>query len=470
MKSFVKTNFPTFFIWARKLKDQALIELRTVKSVGVGTLIFSFTTNRLKKDNELPVQTIKSISIQGIDFDSEGQLESLLKEGEAGGHSYYLDPTKWGKSVFAPLQKKYPIGCGIKIRKTLGDKSSKGLSKESTGRVQSYLVESHAGQLMVANFLNAKGISPRIYDIVEINGKGSSCVAHIVEHVSHTNKSEEKCREIVNVLKEQTLNDRLNLVNWNGFDDGDFECPSCNRNLLLTSDERPQYVDTQNFSIGKNFFRHLIDVAEESRDISHFGDQSKILGGKYLYQKIPGLDYPAKRDPASRAVVFDEMLESAGLSLQNALVVDVGCNIGLMGAQYLKRSSHWVHGIDMPVIVEKAHAISLAIGLTRFSYRGCKIDTTIDLLNGAPDFYYESDMPLWISYLAIRGHIGWVDHLSSLDWDYMLYEGHENDDIDDTQRQIADLNEMVSISVVAEHQVTDGTSGNRCLAILARIK
>ena len=470
MKAQLKKYFPSTFLWARRVKDQALVEIRTIKTVGLINLVRSIASFRAKNLSELPVQKIKSITVQGVSFESAEQLKGLLGEHEAGAHSYYLCPTKWSESLLAPIQKNYPPGCGLKIRKGSGDQDSKGFTNDSSGRVQKYLAESHKGQLLVANYLSAVGISPRLYDVFEISGNGCVCVAYVVEHIPNENTDCSKCSMVVDYLKNITLQGKLTLVNWNGFDDTDFKCPNCNGNLLRATDGDPKYVDTQNFSMGNNFHQHLADVAEASRNVSHFGDQSRLFGGKYLYQRIPGLNLPAKRDPALRADVLDGMLESAGLSIEGAIIIDVGCNLGLMGAQYLKRKSHWVHGIDMPAVVENAHAISLSIGLTRFSYHGCLITKEINLLSDAPQFYQEERLPLWISYLAIRGHVGWVDHLSSLDWDYMLYEGHEFDDENSTRRHLAELNEMANIEVLEKRSVRDGTSESRFFALIARVK
>jgi hypothetical protein len=102
-----------------------------------------------------------------------------------------------------------------------------------------------------------------------------------------------------------------------------------------------KYVDLQNFALD-NYYNYLKDIAIQASKNSHFGQKSYLLGGEYLYQEVPGLNLGAKRSPAVRFETFKKLLQKSGLSLKDKFVMDVGCNIGLMGAQYLKDGAAWL--------------------------------------------------------------------------------------------------------------------------------
>jgi hypothetical protein len=73
-----------------------------------------------------------------------------------------------------------------------------------------------------------------------------------------------------------------------------------------------------------------------------------------------------------------------------------------------------------------------------------------------------------ISYLAIQGHIGWLDELKEIPWAFMIYEGHEGETTQQTLRLLAEFNKQVSFRIAAQGEYADGDSEPRTVAILIR--
>jgi hypothetical protein len=228
-------------------------------------------------------------------------------------------------------------------------------------------------------------------------------------------------------------------------------------------------VDVHNFILDQ-YDTHLAALASEVAADSHFGNRSVLLGGlggSFLYQEIPGLDRPAKRSPRARMQVWDALLARAGVSLQGKAVFDVGCNLGLMGAEYLRRGARWLHGWDQPQVVEAARRVLLSIGCTRFSLAGGRLDRDTDLAGSLPAHMKAvAGEDTVLSYLAIRGHIGWLPALARFPWRYMLYEGHQEDGALDGY--LAELNAVVPVRLVEADRLSDGISAARDIALIER--
>jgi hypothetical protein len=73
-----------------------------------------------------------------------------------------------------------------------------------------------------------------------------------------------------------------------------------------------------------------------------------------------------------------------------------------------------------------------------------------------------------ISYLAIRGHIDWLDALKEIPWAFMIYEGHEGETPEQTRRYLNEFNKQVPFRIAAQGEYADGDSEPRTVAILIR--
>ncbi len=425
---------------------------------------------------ELPVQAPSrfDVSHQVDRLDArtvEAWCEAESLAFSAGWDAVYLPPQTWAATPLCHLQETYPAGAGLKIAKQPGDSDAfymDGCFGRSLPQKVSF---SHRKQTLTFNFLHLREIAPRLYDLVEL-ADASGCVwtGYVVRHIEPAPLEPDDCRRLVERLQSLERDRLIELISMNGWRTPDFEPPDCNGNLLRSeADGQPFYVDIHNFILDR-YQDHLLETARQATAASHFGAGSYLLGGTdggFLYQEIPGIDLPGKRSPRRRMEVFDLLLAEAGVDLRNKVVFDVGCNLGLMGAEYLRRGARWLHGWDKDDVVTAARAVLLSIGCTRFSLRGVDLVPEVDLCASLPDHLAGlRDADALVSYLAIRGHVGWLPALERLPWSTMLYEGHQRDGT--LREHVETLNEVVPVRVLAEATLTDGMSEPRQVAVLQR--
>src|SRR5213078_1719048 len=63
-----------------------------------------------------------------------------------------------------------------------------------------------------------------------------------------------------------------------------------------------------------------------TRDRLHFGREHVLRGRRYLYQSVPGAGESGRRDTVRRWHRISQELRRAGISVDDRLVLDVGCN------------------------------------------------------------------------------------------------------------------------------------------------
>jgi hypothetical protein len=163
------------------------------------------------------------------------------------------------------------------------------------------------------------------------------------------------------------------------------------------------------------------------------------------------------------------MLTTVGVKLEDRVVLDIGCNIGMMMAQYLKLGARWCHGWDRAYLTPHTERLLLAVGCTRFSTSGTDIERSRPLENDLPQFLRSSLDGCVISYLAVRAHLGWLDALASIPWAFMIYEGHEGETKQDFDDDMEQLKKLVNFDVRAVETYVDGDSNPRTVAVLVRI-
>jgi hypothetical protein len=317
----------------------------------------------------------------------------------------YLPPHTWRATPLAPILPDYPADAGLTIARHAGNADATAADGVS-----------HRFHTLSLNHQHLHGGGPRLYDLVEIrDGAKITWTAYVVEDAS--------------------------------------PLPAGDNSVL------------------QNYESYLRDLAASVADISHFGGRMRVLGGKngcFLYQEIPSLDSPAKRSPRARLQAWDPLLQRAHVSIEGKVVFDVGCNLGLMGAEYLRRNARWVHGWDQPEVVKAAHKVLLSVGCTRFSLTGGRLDHDTDLFSQLPDHLKGLNREEGLlSYLSVREHVGWLSGLSQLPWRYMLYEGHPEDRQIDTY--IAELNERIPVRLLTTDRVSDGLTGTCDIALIERL-
>jgi hypothetical protein len=472
-KGWLSVHFPKPYYAAGKLKDQWVAEMRAARRIGVSGLMGRAFGSPSPWESILPLQKSRRAVIQDLEI---AKVESLVTylESEAlsykeGGHSVYLPPESFKRSILGKLAAPYPPDAGLKIVKgdTAIDEGGINEPKNGDKRIPLKLAHNHRHLTLVANLLYTKGIGPKLYDLIELESSSYFWTAYVIQHVSGAVPSVSECEAGIGKLRELEEQGLTKVTLTEGFDDKQFECPDCSGNALTDANGEFRYIDFKNFTL-INYDRYLRTVAIEATDASHFGDASFLRGGRYLYQSVPAVNLPGKRSVEARVKVLEQVLETAGVSINNRLVLDIGCNIGMMMAQYLKLGANWCHGWDRPYLIPHTEKLLRALGCTRFSTSGTDIVASQPLEEDLPPFLRANLEGCVISYLAVRGHLGWLDALSRIPWRFLIYEGHEGETREDFYQYIKRFSAVANFEIGCVTSYVDGDSDERTLAILVR--
>lgn len=433
------------------------------ESIALGKLTYGHLASAISGSSEwqsvLPVQRPSKVSVQGADIIAWCRSQDLAQ----GHDAWYLSPSQWEASPLGFFRSRYPSNAGIKVAKNEAGVEGAYMVASAGRAMAQKRAHNHLHQSVAWNFFHLNGVAPRLYDLLEINGRTA---AYVVEHLEAEPLHPGDCQEMVGRLKGLVEKGRAEFVSSYGWENADFQEPDCNGNLIRSGD-RLAYVDIHNFAL-RNYDKTLREVALAASSASHFGGQSGVLGGKFLYQEVPGVKLPAKRSPSSRMRTYDKLLAEAGISLEGKVMFDIGCNLGLMGAEYLRRGAHWVHGWDMPYAIDGAYSTLMSIGCTRFSQTAGPFGPETRLFEQLPE-HLKATRPEdgIVSYLAIRGHVNWLPGLRELPWRYMIYEGHQNDE--ELSVYLDQLQQLVPVRLVTSGSVSDALSASRDSAIIERL-
>ena len=473
IRGWMSVHFPEPYFFLGKLRDQFASEYRVAKRIGIKNLLEKAIGTPASWQEVLPLQTVRRIDIPNLELSNlDAFLDELKNDGlpyGVGGHAVYLPPEAIENTPFREVLNYYPANSGLKIVRHPGGISEavyvyKG---EGESRLHLKLIHNLRHLTLVANLLHVNGVGPRLHDLVELQCDNNLWTAFVVEHVAKPVTSNTVCEEGIKTIRELEQRNLLKVILPSGFEDGEFQCPDCSGNAFMTVDGQFRYIDFQNFSL-TSYETFLKSVAVEAAEASHFGDKSILRGGRYLYQSVPGVDLPGKRNPEKRFETLQELMKTAGVSVQNRLVLDIGCNIGMMMAQYLKQGALWCHGWDQEVVVPHTEKLLYALGCTRFSTTGGVITQSIALKDALGCHLKPHLNGCVISYLAIRGHINWLDALKETPWAFMIYEGHEGETTAQSLRYLADLKKVVPFRIGAQSEYADGDSESRTVAILIK--
>jgi len=447
-----------------------MTELRVVRHVGLMQLVRSAIPARSTWSDELPVQSVRRLAVPNLPDDSEDFREvaqRVFGRAPGGRHTVYLDPATLQSGPLAQIAATYPADAGLKVLRTPGSlDEAEYLFGTGHSGVQRALTHPLRQLGLVANRLYAADLGPRLYDLVELETASRVRVAFVVRHCAGK-ADRAQAAECVESIRRLVASHELGVVTPGGFDHMDFRAPDYADNVGVDSAGRAVYLDFQNFTL-LDYGDFLETLATAAAADTHFGDRSLLRGGSYLYQNVPGLARSGKRNIGTRGLIIDRILAEAGVSLDGRVVIDFGCNIGMMMAEYLRRGAAWCSGYDLPKVVQHAEKLLLATGCTRFSLIGGTLGSTTDALATLPPHTHSLLGDSLVSYLAIRGHVGWLPTLGTLPWTYLLYEGHENESMEQSLREFDRLAATAPVEVVSKTTYRDGDSRDRTVALLHR--
>jgi O-antigen/teichoic acid export membrane protein len=471
VKNYLKHRYPERYRVLRTGIDPVLRELRFLSRVGVGVVLRHFFKPPAWREM-LPLQTVLALDIPTL---SAPDLVALRKVASAlgpsyseGGHTLYLPPASLDIMGLKSVALRYPCDAGLKFLKT-PDQAGEGTYLHTSYSVLHRAVTyTPAGLILNANILHLHGLGPRLYDLVELRCDETRWLAYIVADCSGRAPTMRECEDGIARIRALQDDGLLRVTATGGIEDPDFACPDCSGNAFVPDDTVGfQYVDFQNFVL-ENYERFLTRLAQEAASDSHFGDTTLFRSGRYLYQSVPGTRLPAKRDTLQRSRVIDDLLQRAGVSVTDRLVLEFGCNIGMMMGQYLKRGARWCHGWDMPAIVPHAEKLLLATGCTRFSLTPAILRGDLDVFTDLPLHVRNGIEGCAVSYLAMTKHIGWLRELARIPWHIMIVEGHEGEDDAAFDATLGQLRTQATFWCAAKTRYRDGDCDPRCIAILVR--
>ena len=472
-QGWLAVHFPATYTAAGKTKDQLLSELRTMRRVGFSRLLKESLGKQTDWQEQLPVQSPRNVILPAPSAANMSLIDYVRGTGASyreGAHAVYLSPQSLKHTSFQASVENYPSDAGLKIVKKPGglDQSGYILGRaKGDSKIQLGMVHGHRHLSLVANFLYAMGIGPRLYDLVNLQFCEQLWTAYVIQDVGDNAPTVAQCEAGVQKLRELHDQGVIKVILPEGFDDPEFECPACGNNALVDGEGQFKYIDFQNFLLG-DYESFLTRLATDAGEQTHFGDTALLRGGRYLYQSVPGVSLPAKRDVANRMKTLGRLFNEANVSVADRVVLDVGCNIGMMMAQYLKLGARWCHGWDRAFTIPHTERMLLALGCTRFSTTAGDITRSQTMMTDVPAHVARSLDGCAISYLAIRGHVNWLDALRDIPWSFMIYEGHEGETLKDFESYLAELKTLTNFELGPVGTYVDGDSEERTVAILLR--
>ena len=400
-------------------------------------------------------------------------VEWLRSEGirvDEGSHTIYVPPQDALSRLLPSVTRFYPANAGYKILRDFRPPpeanylAGRGDYVASRGRLTGTPFE----QATTANYMYCLGIGPRVWDVCSWRAGGnSSYTVFVVDHVDGGVPSLEQHAAFAGTLKHHLRTSLLRMLVSDGEEKPDFAPPACNGNLVQPPPPgKAQYIDFQNFRLFRPelWTRQILD---EGKEDLHFGDGRPWRGRKYLYQSIPGIAGSAKRNTDKRWALILECLNDAGLDLRDRAVLDVGCNAGMILDAALKAGASWALGWDRAAVARHTERLLLSLGNSRFHVTGADLDAQYPIEDDVPSHVRPALSESVVFYLSVRQHVGLLDDLRRIPWRAMVYEGHQNERVEELPDVLAPLLED-GVRCAAATRLADGDSGYRPIALLVR--
>ena len=472
MRAFLKTAtrkyMPNAYPILRSVAIGAIREGRMIRGMGIKGIYGSIMRVTEPWYKELPVQEARRVTVPfEIRASSSKDTGELLAEAgiahSSGRHAVYLSPSQWRDTVFQEPMGLYPEGTGLKLMRHAGGVETDYVGKPSSS-VYKVASHDHRHLMIVAHYLFAQGVGPEPRDLLEFQLGSRKLVGYAIEHIPERSTIAE-AQALVDRLRALVQTEALLCIAPNGLNHDDFRPPEFGDNVRKRQggSEDSVYIDFQNFA-PRGYDDYLERVATDAVEATHFGDKCLLRGGRHLYQRIPGVALPAKRDLRKRMQTVDSLLLQAGQRISDRVVIDVGCNLGMAIAEYLRRGARWCYGWDLPTTIPHSKKVLGAIGCTRFSLYSKDLNEPGDLGSGLENV----EPGCVLSYLAIRKHIGWHPAVSTLPWTTMVYEGHEGEDEEQSLAYLRELGQRVEIESIHHAMLEEKGLRDRCVAVVKR--
>ena len=376
--------------------------------------------------------------VEGPD-DLRRQLAARGVDARTGAAGVYVPPQAGLREALGELASGYPADAGFKLAPA-----------DAVGGV--------AGareRLRAACALHLEGVAPRPYDVVELPGAGlvATVVQHVAEAPPASHERDAAQRRVEQAARASGLVAR----------DGRWREP---HHFVAESDDA--FVGADHFALADPERPLQRLLSSEARSDLHFGLEYRLRGGRYLYQSVPSVGASGRRDSSRRWRFMSGLMAQHGLSVRDRLVLDVGCNAGMMLASTLVDGAAWGVGWDRPTVARRGRELLLGLGFTRHDLIPGELETDRPLAAETPAHLRPRLDGAVVLYLAIRHHIGWLSALGEIPWGAMLYEGGEQESVATLEQSLAGLRALCDVEVAAAVDFRDGEGDPRPVALLVR--
>jgi hypothetical protein len=426
---------------------------RSVRFMGqaVADGLWRLTSGRLLRrgrSDGVPRQEVLTWKVNLPGGKSNELREWLRRQGYAvndGRHMLYLPPQPNLDRIFPSVKTAYPSTAGFKILKGS---------------------QSPATALVPANYLYARGLGPRAWDLTRWSGEGRDYTVFVVNHVIGRPPTVEEATAFRDRLATQVQSSHLRIPDAAWRTHPAFLPPDCAGNLLVEEwNDRPMYVGLQNMAVlGAAWTDEIVNTGTETL---HFGGLRPLRNTPYLYQRIPGIRQPGKRNTEQRWSLITDELAKLWISVAGRAVLDFGCNSGMMLHSAMAAGAAWGVGWDLPPIADLATELLHSLGTTRFTLVGCNLNEDYQYLRDVPSHLSSTLDESVVLYLAVREHVGLVRQLGQLRWRALVYEGHQGERLGELEDHLRPLLNN-GVAIVRRGQLAGGYSSARPFAILLR--
>ncbi len=457
--------------WIRSIILNSVKQIRVFSvSVRRGTLFSSMTTNFISK--KWGGQSFLEYPISVPHLENENDLVQFLKDSDIqineGRWTVYVPPQEELERLFPFITEKYPRNAGLKILKSFGHPESvKYISQSYQSHPYHPFLKGDMRQFIrVANHLYYIGIGPRLYDVIAMKTDTQTLTSFVIQHIDSDGLNDNDYVNFMAQLREIISQEVVVPMIQSWENHKDFSLPDCNENLIRSNtDGKLYYIDFQSF-IFKSEKKYLKNIVKQHKNTLHFGTEAALLGGKFLYQSIPGIDH-GRRDTERRWKIFLELLEKVGEDLHDKVVFDICCNAGMVLYNCLVNGAYWGVGWDLPVVAEVAVSLQSALGITRLDVFGEEITDNTDFMKYLPP-HLSSHKDCILFYLAAKKHIGFPEGVGKLPWTTMIYEGHGDEDFAKTREFFAKVSWLKDAKIGAMTTNKSELGVVRTIAIITR--
>lgn len=461
------------WVWRRiPIVGRTYREVRLLRHMIRQGLWGAFWSSWWRKSLCVQQQRVLTWDVRMPPVSSSLDLENWLRQQGirtySGGNTIYLPPQERLGAILGDWVDRYPPDAGVKILRDLRPPEQAFYQWAfCCGRVEKALVGTPADQLLTANFLYANGLSPRVYDLCCLRSGSARFTAFVVQHIAGLAPGEVDAQKFLSRLTKVLDNTDLKTVHPDWNETSDFMPPTFHGNLLVRQDtSEPLYVDFQPFRLCDTV-RWRREILNAGARVLHCGDGRPSGDGRSLCQSVPGGAKNGNCDGTKRGAIILDQLKRQGLEVKGRLVLDVGCNAGMMIAAALNEGALWGMGWDLPSVVTYAESFLLSAGLTRFNLIAAELDRTYPLHEDIPDHLRPCLTESVLFFLSAWQHVDLMDSLYQLPWRVFVYAGQQRERLEDLDEQIGPLLRH-NIRIASRTYIGDGFSDRRLLAILLK--